>query len=394
MKKYLVTMLTVMLALCVMTANSVQATDFSKNEDYYIKLCSSSHLTKSKASVCKEFNAYLKKKNANLKDSIANTKDNLDQTNENLSAVLKKVDAIESDIAKKEKEISYMETSIKNYQIKIQNKQDQIKQRLYAMQSYYNSDSYVAFLFGSQSLTDFFSRLASISDITSYEKDLVTELTEAKQELDNQLDSLTDAKANLQSQKNTANNLKKKYIELAAAQKQQINDQTKEQKETAAAQAKIDAALDALVSHAPGGSTSGSVVPGNSAKGNAIANAALTKLGCRYWWGKEGPTYFDCSGLVYWACRQAGVGVGRLTAAGYSVSGRGVSYSQLQAGDVVTFSYGSGVAHIAIYIGGGKIVQALGKGSGTVGQYADQCVKVSTLAGYWQGYVYNYRRLY
>lgn len=41
--------------------------------------------------------------------------------------------------------------------------------------------------------------------------------------------------------------------------------------------------------------------------GVKIANYALSKQGSRYYWGAQGPTYFDCSGLVYWAHNQAGV---------------------------------------------------------------------------------------
>ena len=48
----------------------------------------------------------------------------------------------------------------------------------------------------------------------------------------------------------------------------------------------------------------------------------------------------------------------------------------------------------SIYIGGGSFVHASGEGSGTVGQYPDQCVKTAPLSGYWERYVYNYRRLY
>ena len=107
-----------------------------------------------------------------------------------------------------------------------------------------------------------------------------------------------------------------------------------------------------------------------------IANYALSKQGSRYYWGAQGPTYFDCSGLVYWAHNQAGVKIGRTTAAGYAGSGKSVSYSNLQIGDVITFNYGRGVAHIGIYIGSGRMVHASGKGSETVGQDPNQCVKV------------------
>lgn len=88
--------------------------------------------------------------------------------------------------------------------------------------------------------------------------------------------------------------------------------------------------------------------------------------------------------------------IGRTTAAGYSQSGKSVSYSNLQPGDVITFNYGGGVAHIGIYIGNQQFVHASGSGSGTRGQYANQCVKVSSIApgGYWYNYMYNCRRLY
>ena len=47
-----------------------------------------------------------------------------------------------------------------------------------------------------------------------------------------------------------------------------------------------------------------------------------------------------------------------------------------------------------IYIGGGSFVHAAGNGSGTVGQYPNQCVKTASLSGYWENHAYNYRRLY
>ena len=127
---------------------------------------------------------------------------------------------------------------------------------------------------------------------------------------------------------------------------------------------------------------------GSTATGVSIANAALSKQGSRYYWGATGPTYFDCSGLVYWAHNQAGIKLGRTTAAGYANSGKAVAYSQLQVGDVITFDYGRGVAHIGIYIGNGQMVHASGKGSTTFGQYADQCVKVTSIAP--GSYFYNY----
>lgn len=387
------------LAFCSVFAMSlfpidVHATDFEGQEDKYIKICSS-NLTNSNKKVCQEFNKYLKEKNQDLKEEIQDTKDDLSETNDNIEEVSKKIETLNSQIDEKNKEIDYMLKSIEKIKKDIAKKEEQMRERLYVMQTTYNSNWVLDFLFGSEDFSTFFSRIGSVNDITAYEKELVEELTQQKQNLDTQQKSLETAKENLESQKKSQEALQEKYIELKTAQQEKIKDSQQESKEVSSAQKKIDAALSELISRAPsGGGGGGSYVPGDSAVGNAIAQKALTRLGCRYWWGANGPNYFDCSGLVYWAYNQAGVSLGRTTAAGYAGSGKAISRSELQPGDVITLSYGSGVAHIGIYIGGGSFVHASGEGSGTVGQYPDQCVKTAPLSGYWERYVYNYRRLY
>lgn len=387
------------LAFCSVFAMSlfpidVHATDFEGQEDKYIKICSS-NLTNSNKKVCQEFNKYLKEKNQDLKEEIQDTKDDLSETNDNIEEVSKKIETLNSQIDEKNKEIDYMLKSIEKIKKDIAKKEEQMRERLYVMQTTYNSNWVLDFLFGSEDFSTFFSRIGSVNDITAYEKELVEELTQQKQNLDTQQKSLETAKENLESQKKSQEALQEKYIELKTAQQEKIKDSQQESKEVSSAQKKIDTALSELISRAPsGGGGGGSYVPGDSAVGNAIAQKALTRLGCRYWWGANGPNYFDCSGLVYWAYNQAGVSLGRTTAAGYAGSGKAISRSELQPGDVITFSYGSGVAHIGIYIGGGSFVHASGEGSGTVGQYPDQCVKTAPLSGYWERYVYNYRRLY
>ncbi|OUN37735.1 C40 family peptidase [Massilimicrobiota sp. An80] len=387
------------LAFCSVFAMSlfpidVHATDFEGQEDKYIKICSS-NLTNSNKKVCQEFNKYLKEKNQDLKEEIQDTKDDLSETNDNIEEVSKKIETLNSQIDEKNKEIDYMLKSIEKIKKDIAKKEEQMRERLYVMQTTYNSNWVLDFLFGSEDFSTFFSRIGSVNDITAYEKELVEELTQQKQNLDTQQKSLETAKENLESQKKSQEALQEKYIELKTAQQEKIKDSQQESKEVSSAQKKIDAALSELISRAPsGGGGGGSYVPGDSAVGNAIAQKALTRWGCRYWWGANGPNYFDCSGLVYWAYNQAGVSLGRTTAAGYAGSGKAISRSELQPGDVITFSYGSGVAHIGIYIGGGSFVHASGEGSGTVGQYPDQCVKTAPLSGYWERYVYNYRRLY
>ncbi|MFD0919752.1 C40 family peptidase [Saccharopolyspora rosea] len=84
-------------------------------------------------------------------------------------------------------------------------------------------------------------------------------------------------------------------------------------------------------------------------------NAALSKQGSEYVWGAKGPSTFDCSGLMQWAYKQAGVSIGASTKTQVS-EGRSVSASQLQPGDLIFFY--SPVSHVGMYVGNGKVVHA------------------------------------
>ncbi|RVW05590.1 C40 family peptidase [Rhodococcus xishaensis] len=98
----------------------------------------------------------------------------------------------------------------------------------------------------------------------------------------------------------------------------------------------------------------GNSVIQQDSQGQAIANAAKSKLGAPYVWGATGPSSFDCSGLVQWAHKQAGISVPRVS---YDqiAGGTSVSKANLQPGDVVSF-YGAN--HIGIYVGDGQVVHA------------------------------------
>ena len=407
MKKTILGLLVVCSFLSMIVfSQQTKAIDFSKNEDKYIKLCSSSSLTNANKKTCEEFNEYLSEKNKNLKEEIHNTKKELSETKNDISEITEKIKTLDNEITAKQKEITYLLSSIKRVEKDITEKEQLMRERLYVMQTTYNSHWMIDVLFGAEDFTTFFSRLNSLNDITAYEKELIQELTKQKDALASQKKTLENAQTALENQRQSQIALQDQLLELKIDQENKIAENQKESQQISAQQKKIDAALESLISQAPSGG-GGSYVAGSSEVGNAIAQKALTRLGSRYWWGAPGggygdPTslnnpnanYFDCSGLVAWAHLQAGVNVGRKTAAGYSGSGKAVSRSELQAGDVITFNYGSGVEHIGIYIGGGSFVHAAGYGSGTRGQYPDQCVKTATLAGYWERYVYNYRRLY
>ncbi|GGS40509.1 MULTISPECIES: C40 family peptidase [Actinokineospora] len=87
-------------------------------------------------------------------------------------------------------------------------------------------------------------------------------------------------------------------------------------------------------------------------------NTALAQRGDMYEWGAEGPNTFDCSGLMVYAYREAGVSLPRSSRAQFGV-GVPVSRSELKAGDLVFYGSSAGsIHHVAMYIGGGRIVHA------------------------------------
>ena len=89
-----------------------------------------------------------------------------------------------------------------------------------------------------------------------------------------------------------------------------------------------------------------------------------------YIWGDEGPSSFDCSGLVYAAYKSAGLGWpnwDRLNSALYSGYTQHVSLKELVPGDLLFYSYKgtiSTIHHISIYAGNGMMWEANSKDRG------------------------------
>jgi cell wall-associated NlpC family hydrolase len=142
---------------------------------------------------------------------------------------------------------------------------------------------------------------------------------------------------------------------------------------------------------APSGSTTPAGSGSASAARTAI-DAAMRYLGTPYAWGgggtrgpgpgmdpDEGVIGFDCSGLTQYAYAQAGIAIPRNSRAQYASLPK-VSSDDLQAGDLVFWGSGgsdpASIVHVAIYLGGGRVVQAPESGD---------VVKVSNM--WWRNYV-------
>lgn len=81
----------------------------------------------------------------------------------------------------------------------------------------------------------------------------------------------------------------------------------------------------------------------------SVVDFALSRIGCPYVWGAEGPETFDCSGLVRWAYLQVGISLPHQTEALYYAAAAQLPVEQAQPGDVLWVSYGDGYnGHVAI----------------------------------------------
>ncbi len=109
-----------------------------------------------------------------------------------------------------------------------------------------------------------------------------------------------------------------------------------------------------------GSSNSGNSSSGGSSSGSEIANYALNFVGNPYVYGGTSLTGgADCSGFVQSIYSHFGYSIARTSGSQSQSAGSEVSFSNLQAGDLIFYSNSSGnVSHVALYIGGGKVVHA------------------------------------
>lgn len=96
-----------------------------------------------------------------------------------------------------------------------------------------------------------------------------------------------------------------------------------------------------------------------------VIGYALSFLGGRYVYGGENPySGTDCSGFTRYILSHAGGVYINRTAAEQAQQGREVSIEEAKPGDLIFYSNGSRVNHVAMYIGDGRVVHASNERNG------------------------------
>ena len=108
-----------------------------------------------------------------------------------------------------------------------------------------------------------------------------------------------------------------------------------------------------------------------SATAQAAVAEAKKHLGTKYVWGGAAPGGFDCSGLVQYSYKKAGVNLPRTTYEQINC-GKSVAQKNLKVGDLVFPHTG----HVGLYVGNGQMIHAPQTGD---------VVKISAITKFYAG---------
>jgi len=212
-----------------------------------------------------------------------------------------------------------------------------------------------------------------------------TQLTATQSTLEQQKGQAQSARDNLQGSKNQAATLASQ--ETATLNSVDANIQNlvaqKKAQEAAAAQAAAQAAFNQKVQAAKaaqtqaqatttprsgGGSRSSGTPtvptappPPLSPGAAGAVQAAEREIGVPYVWAGASPSGFDCSGLTMWAYAQVGISLPHFSG-GQFASTTHISIANIAPGDLLFYGPG-GSEHVAMYVGGGSMIESPHTGS-------------------------------
>lgn len=328
------------------------------------------------------------KKIDNLENKKEEIEGELDTKNEELVNLMVDVGILEKEIDQNEKQLKQVKKDLKTAQKNEKKQYQAMKKRIKFM--YERGDSAViSSLLESKSMADMLNRVEYFNEVYDYDRNLLDnyektrkqvedlkaqvedekkELETAKDDLKQQQKQLETAMANLRSQQANADTQIANAKNLASEYQKTITEQNKIIQQQQAA-----AAASGRSSGGSGGTSkpnSNASVPGGNlnppkttnVSGSDVVNYAMQFVGKPYVWGGKDPnTGADCSGFTSYVYAHFGISIPSFSGAQRSC-GQEVSYANAQAGDLICYA-----GHVAIYMGGGKIVHAKGTAYGIVG---------------------------
>lgn len=405
---------TVLTSALVFTGPAVEGTTFSGYinsglEKVYAKTKKQKDAEKKKSQAEQDLKD--KKNEINgLKDQQQTTADDIKNKSAKLDEILAAQKKLQTDITSKQAEIEQNQKDLAAAQEKQQEQYDAMKKRIQFMYENSAEDNIWTAIIESNGITDMLNRIEYVSDVydsdralmDSYQaaveqvKEIGTKLDKDMNELTAMQDDYEKQQADVEAAIVALENQKEQYAsQIAQAQQQAENYQNiitaqgkiiQEQEAAAAAAAAQAAAARAnsspsSPSYDGGGAGKGGSIAGDYAagggknpgastgvSGSSVVSYAMQFVGNPYVWAGNSLTNgVDCSGFVHEVYAHFGISTPRYSQAFKSV-GQAVSFDNIQPGDVVVYP-----GHVAIYAGGGVIVEAQSTKAGITANRNVQC---------------------
>lgn len=346
-----------------------------------------------------------------LKDQQQTTADDIKNKSAKLDEILVAQKKLQTDITSKQAEIEQNQKDLAAAQEKQQEQYDAMKKRIQFMYENSAEDNIWTAIIESNGITDMLNRIEYVSDVydsdralmDSYQaaveqvKEIGTKLDKDMNELTAMQDDYEKQQADVEAAIVALENQKEQYAsQIAQAQQQADNYQNiitaqgkiiQEQEAAAAAAAAAQAAAaranssSSSSSYDGGGAGKGGSIAGDYAagggknpgastgvSGSSVVSYAMQFVGNPYVWAGNSLTNgVDCSGFVHEVYAHFGISTPRYSQAFKSV-GQAVSFDNIQPGDVVVYP-----GHVAIYAGGGVIVEAQSTKAGITANRSVQC---------------------
>lgn len=383
---------TVLTSALVFTGPAVEGTTFSGYinsglEKVYAKTQKQKDAEKKKSQAEQDLKD--KKNEINgLKDQQQTTADDIKNKSAKLDEILAAQKKLQKDITSKQAEIEQNQKDLAAAQEKQQEQYDAMKKRIQFMYENSAEDNIWTAIIESNGITDMLNRIEYVSDVydsdralmDSYQaaveqvKEIGTKLDKDMNELTAMQDDYEKQQADVEAAIVALENQKEQYASQIA-QAQQLADNYQNiitaqgkiiQEQEAAAAAAAGKGGSIASDYAAGGGKNPGASTGVS--GSSVVSYAMQFVGNPYVWGGNSLTNgVDCSGFVHEVYAHFGISTPRYSQAFKSV-GQAVSFDNIQPGDVVVYP-----GHVAIYAGGGVIVEAQSTKAGITANRSVQC---------------------
>lgn len=337
--------------------------------------------------------------------TVSNAVRSISEIEAEQDALQDEIDSLDADLYSLVSQITEINAAIKDTEAEIADTEAALEEATAAREAQYAAmklrikymyetpeSSIFEMLLESKSITQFLNKMEYANQVYAYDKAKLEQFIATQAEIEELKTALEEEKVELEAAKKELKTQEAALETMVAEKRGEMDDldaELKEAKEIAAREAALRAAREAAARAAAGGTggavkttgtynVNGDLNPGyrTGISGGSVVSYANQFVGNRYVWGGTSLTDgCDCSGFVQGVLANFGITYGsRMTSGSFRGVGQEVSYNYMQPGDIVCYP-----GHVAIYAGGGLIVEAQSTATGITNYRPVTCHSIITI---------------